>query len=138
MKKISSKFPGLKVLMVEDYFINQEVTKDMLELMGCVVTIAEEGDEALKLFTKEKFDLILMDLQLPGIDGIEVTKLMRKEERQTPRTPIIALTANALDGDAEKCLASGMDDYMSKPIEILSLEEMLKKHFKDRLQASTS
>lgn len=134
MKKISSKFPGLKVLMVEDYFINQEVTKDMLELMGCVVTIAEEGDEALKHFLSQKFDLILMDLQLPGIDGIEVTKLMRNEEKGKERTPIIALTANALDGDAEKCLASGMDDYMSKPIEILSLEELLRKHFKNRLE----
>lgn len=128
MKKITSHFPGLKVLLVEDYFINQEVTKDILELMECEVDIAEEGHDALKKALSKPYDLIIMDLQIPGIDGYEVTKQIRQQEGDRHNT-IVALTASALDGDREKCLDVGMDDYISKPMEAGRLEEVLTRFF---------
>lgn len=134
MKKISSRFPGLKVLLVEDYFINQEVTKDILELMDCEVDIAEEGYEALRMALSKPYDLIIMDLQIPGIDGCEVTQKIRKQEGSRHST-IVALTASALDGDREKCLAAGMDDYISKPMEAERLEEVLARFFPSKMTA---
>jgi CheY-like chemotaxis protein len=133
MKKITSKFPKLAVLLVEDYFINQEVTKDILEWMECEVDIAEEGYHAVEMAQKNQYDLILVDLQIPGIDGYEVTRRIRKSEKNGSHVPIVALTASALDGDREKCLASGMDDYISKPMEGYRLEEVLRKFFAERM-----
>ncbi|MFQ5729570.1 MAG: response regulator [Waddliaceae bacterium] len=128
MKKITSKFPGKRVLIAEDYFVNQEVTQDILELMDFEVAIAENGVEALEKHATQNFDAILMDIQMPELDGYEATKEIRKREGSEKHTPIIALTANALMGDREKCLKAGMDDYISKPIEAEKLEEVLKKY----------
>lgn len=134
MKKITSQFPGLKVLLVEDYFINQEVTKDLLEMMQCDVEIAEDGYRALELTKKNFYDAIIMDLQIPGIDGLEVTRKIREEERGGKRHAIIiALTASALEGDREQCLEAGMDDYISKPMEAERLEDILRKYFSSKM-----
>lgn len=128
MKKITTKFPGKKVLVAEDYFINQEVTQDILELMDITVEIAENGKDALQKHFATPFDLILMDIQMPELDGYDATKQIRAKEGTQRHTPIIALTANALTGDREKCLQAGMDDYITKPIEADKLEAILKKH----------
>jgi CheY-like chemotaxis protein len=132
MKKITSSFPGLKVLLVEDYFINQEVTKEILEVMSCDVDVAEEGNRALEMARSTDYDFIIMDLQLPGIDGYEVTRKIRKEKKG-PQPIIVAVTANALDGDREKCLEAGMDDYISKPMGADKLEEMMRKYFASKM-----
>ena len=129
MKKISKKFPGKKVLIAEDYIINQEVTQEILKLMDfAVIDLAENGIEALDQYNHTEYDVILMDIQMPEKDGYEVTKEIRQREGSTKHTIIIALTANALTGDREKCLAAGMDDYISKPIEAEKLEDILDKY----------
>lgn len=127
MKKVTSKFPGKRALVVEDYFVNQEVTQDILELMGVDVEVAENGREALELYQNQKYDLIFMDIQMPEMDGYQTTREIRRTEKGD-HVPIIALTANALSGDREKCLEAGMDDYISKPIEVEKIEEILKKY----------
>lgn len=128
MQKISSKFSGKKILVAEDYFVNQEVTQDILELMDFTVDIAENGREALEKYEQNHYDAILMDIQMPELDGYQATKEIRKKENGEKHIPIIALTANALSGDREKCLEAGMDDYISKPIEAVKLEAILKKY----------
>lgn len=133
MKKITSRFPGLKVLLVEDYFINQEVTKDILELMDCEVDIAEDGGQGLDMVQSNAYDLIIMDLQIPVMDGLELTRQIRKMSEKGKNIPIVALTASALDGDREKCKAAGMNDYISKPTEAQQIEEILRKYFSERM-----
>jgi len=128
MAKVTSKFPGKKILIAEDYFVNQEVTQDILELMEFTVDVAENGREALEKYEQSSYDAILMDVQMPEMDGFQTTAEIRKKEQGGKRTPIIALTANAMSGDREKCLEAGMDDYLSKPIEATKLEEILKKY----------
>lgn len=127
MKKIESKFPGLNVLIVEDNEINQEVSKDILELMSCSVDIAIDGLEAIQMANTKPYQLILMDIQLPHMDGYQATRQIRDQSTHQPI--IVALTASALDGDKEKCLSAGMDDYISKPFQASDIEELLKKHF---------
>ncbi len=134
MKKLTAKFPKLKILVVEDNFINQEVTRDILEFMGCQVDIAKDGLEAVKMAAETAYELILMDIQVPEIDGYEATGRIRQESSKLPRPIIVALTAGALEGDKDKCLKAGMDDYISKPMEASHLEEMLKKHFPLKMQ----
>ncbi|WP_041941545.1 response regulator [Waddlia chondrophila] len=128
MGKILSTFKGKKILIAEDYFINQEVTQAILELMEFTVDIAENGREALEMYESNAYDAILMDVQMPEMDGFQTTAEIRKKEKNGKRIPIIALTANAMSGDREKCLNAGMDDYLSKPIEASKLEEILKKY----------
>ncbi len=129
---MSTHFPGKRILVVEDYLINQEVTRDMLELLECQVDIAADGVNALKLYSAGNYDLILMDVQIPGKDGLQITREIRTEEQRQSkkaRVPIVALTANALSGDRERCLAAGMDDYLSKPLDLKRLEQVLSKFF---------
>lgn len=128
MAKVTSKFTGKKILVAEDYFINQEVTQDILELMDFTVDVAENGREAIEMFRLKNYDAVLMDIQMPEMDGYEATAKIRELEGNCRHTPIIALTANALEGDREKCVEAGMDDYISKPIEAVKLEEILRKY----------
>lgn len=125
-EKFIKKF-NLHVLAVDDYLINLELTKEMLEMMGCEVDTAENGQEALELYHQNKYDLIFLDVQMPGLDGLQVTREIRKNEKEEKHVPIVALTANALQGDEEKCLEAGMNGYLSKPIKIKDLEEILTK-----------
>lgn len=106
-----------RVLLVEDNIVNQAVTRGMLKLLGLEVDTANDGLVALSMLERHRYDLILMDCQMPGMDGFEATQLWREKEAQHQwHIPIIALTANAMQGDKERCLAAGMDDYLAKPI----------------------
>ena len=106
-----------KILLAEDNLVNQKVAVRFLEKRGHAVVLAESGKEALDAWRKQAFDLILMDVQMPEMDGFEATSRIREQEKSTSKhIPIIALTAHAMVGDRERCLAAGMDDYVSKPI----------------------
>jgi two-component system, sensor histidine kinase and response regulator len=105
----------LNVLLAEDNSINQTLAVRMLEKRGYRVHVAPNGKDALRSFDQEKFDLILMDIQMPEMDGFEATRLIRELNRGKD-VPIIAMTAHAMKGDRERCLAAGMDDYVAKPI----------------------
>ena len=112
------KAQNATILMVEDNAINQKITSFSLQKAGLTVTLANNGKEAAELFRKKSFDIILMDIQMPVMDGYDATREIRKIEmtqKNNIHTPIIALTANAMRGDAEKCIAAGMDGYISKP-----------------------
>ncbi|GIV06122.1 MAG: hypothetical protein KatS3mg016_1697 [Fimbriimonadales bacterium] len=108
---------GLRVLVAEDNYVNQKVIRRTLEKWGVAVEIAENGQQALEWLARAPFHLVLMDCQMPVMDGYEATQRIRAyEATRGLHIPIIALTANALEGDREKCLECGMDDYLSKPI----------------------
>ncbi len=116
------------ILLVEDNDVNQLVARKMLEKMGCTVDIANNGHEAVEQFDKKDYDLIFMDCQMPEMDGFEATEAIRKKENGEDKITIVALTANALQGDKEKCLAAGMNDYISKPVSKESLHAVLTEH----------
>jgi two-component system, sensor histidine kinase and response regulator len=119
-----------RVLLVEDNPVNQELALYMLEHLGCAPTVARHGREALVALEKDSFDAVLMDCEMPEMDGFEATASIRQRETSSGgdrRTPIIALTAGAVDGDREKCLAAGMDDYLSKPFSLEQLEGALRR-----------
>ena len=108
---------SLNVLLAEDNVTNQKLAVAILRKHGHRVTIAGDGKQALEFYAREKFDLILMDMQMPEMDGIEATIAIRLLEQSTgTRIPIVAVTANAMLGDRERCLNAGMDDYVSKPL----------------------
>jgi PAS domain S-box-containing protein len=119
-------FDNIAILLVEDNEMNRMVAQNSLSYFNCTVTEAENGLEALQLLKKEKFDIILMDIQMPELDGIETTKIIRKELKLT--VPIIALTANAFKTEINKCKKAGMNDYVTKPFEELNLIETIAKH----------
>ena len=126
---------GARVLLAEDNEINQEVAHEILLAAGVECEIVENGKLALEAVARQQYDLVLMDCQMPEMDGFATTKKIRRLEeggavmcRHAARLPIIAMTANAIKGDRESCLEAGMDDYMSKPIEPDQLVAMLNKH----------
>lgn len=120
---------NLHVLLVEDSDINILVSEQILKYLGCTSDIAKDGKQALKIFKEDTYDLILMDINLPELDGVQTCNLIREKYTKIP--PIIALTSNALPGDAERYIAKGLDDYITKPFttEILNLK--LKNWFGD-------
>jgi PAS domain S-box-containing protein len=117
-------FPNRRILLVEDNEVNRKVATRLLAKLQVQVDIAVNGLEAVQKATETAYDLILMDCQMPEMDGYEATRTLR---RQGVQTPIIALTANALEGDREKCLACGMNDYLSKPIQADKLRQTLAR-----------
>jgi two-component system sensor histidine kinase/response regulator len=119
---------SLKILLAEDNPVNQKLASRILEKSGHHVTVASNGREAVEKTTKEKFDLVLMDVQMPVMGGMEATRLLRERERSTGfHVPIIAMTAHAMKGDKERCLDAGMDGYVSKPIRTSDLEAEMKR-----------
>jgi len=114
---------ALAVLLVEDNDLNLEVARAMLAAAGHRVEVAGDGNQALEKYAPGRFDCVLMDCQMPGMDGYEATRRIRvlEVERGAPRTPIVALTANAMNGDRERCLAAGMDDFLAKPFDAAAL-----------------
>jgi signal transduction histidine kinase/CheY-like chemotaxis protein/HPt (histidine-containing phosphotransfer) domain-containing protein len=119
---------GGEILLVEDNAINQLVAAKFLERMGCKVDVAGDGMAALEAFGRKSYNLVLMDMQMPCMDGIETTRRIRAmESSPAARTPIIALTANAMMGQLEKCLEAGMDDYLTKPLDPLRLKDILER-----------
>lgn len=122
----------LKILLVEDQFINQKLMKNVLEKSGYEVTAASDGESALDLLSKNKFDIILMDIQMPELNGYEVAKKFREMEKISgERTPILAMTANSLAGDREKSLDSGMDDYIAKPLNMTEINARIEALIKN-------
>ena len=119
----------LRILLVEDNLVNQKLAMFLLEKEGHAVTIAGDGHEALRIYQAETFDAVLMDVQMPEMDGLEATAAMRQWEEQHAlrRTPIIAMTAHAMKGDRERCLDAGMDGYVSKPLQLEELLTLLSK-----------
>ncbi len=120
---------GLTALLVEDNVVNQKVVLTMLTRMGLKVIAASDGQKALDAFSKGGIDVVLMDIQMPVMDGFEATRLIRlqESERSLPRTPVIALTANAMPEERDVCLRSGMDDFISKPITREGLRDVVAR-----------
>ncbi|QOY85833.1 response regulator [Paludibaculum fermentans] len=121
-----------RVLVVEDNTVNQRLVRRMLERLGCEVDVAGDGHEALRKAQSFTFDLILMDWRLPGMDGLETTRLLRQSQVADHQVPIVALTANAMHGDREQCLQAGMSDYLAKPIQMAGLAAVLERWVPDR------
>jgi PAS domain S-box-containing protein len=119
---------SLHVLVAEDNVVNQMVMQRLLTKRQHKVTIASSGRAALQAVESQQFDLILMDVQMPELDGLEATREIRRREATGTRTPIVALTAHALTGDRERCLEAGMDGYMTKPVNPTELDEVLDKY----------
>ena len=117
----------MNVLLVEDHLINQKLAITLLERWGHHVEVAGNGEIALEMVASQQFDVILMDMMMPVMDGLEATRRIRASETAR-RTPIIAMTANAMEADRERCMQAGMDDYLSKPIKAQELRQMLQ-HF---------
>jgi CheY-like chemotaxis protein len=123
------KLSDANVLLVEDNLINQKIVLLSLKKAVKNVDVANNGKEALDKFGSIKYDVILMDIQMPIMNGIVTTKKIRNIEKSSnTHTPIIAITANALLGDKEECLAAGMDDYISKPFQIETLIKKIEQH----------
>jgi PAS domain S-box-containing protein len=116
-----------KVLLVEDNAINQRVARRFLERLGCEVRIAGDGQQAVDAYHEERWAFILMDMQMPVMDGLEATRRIRALEGTGPHTPIVALTANAMMGQLERCLEAGMNDYLTKPLDISRLQNVLDR-----------
>lgn len=133
-KKIGLQFSNLndkKVLIVEDNRMNQVVMQKLLKIVKINSEIAENGEIALEKYKNNEYDLILMDIQMPIMNGYETAKNIREyEKKNNKQVPIIALTAYAMQSDREKCIDAGMDDYMSKPVIKNELFEMLEKYIK--------
>ena len=128
--KQPAKFTG-HILVAEDNSINQMFVRELLTHCGCTCDIANNGDEALTAVQQNRYDLVLMDCQMPEMDGFTASREIRRREAAgelTGHLPIIALTANALVGDRERCLEAGMDEYLSKPLQAAQLQTMLAKH----------
>lgn len=120
---------GARILVVEDNAVNQDVIRAMLVSLGLVPVVADDGEAAFRRWQDERFALVLMDCQMPGIDGFEATARMREDEAAAgrPRTPIVALTAHALSDSRERCLQAGMDDYLAKPFQFGDLKRLLQQ-----------
>src|SRR5262249_54978180 len=118
---------GPRVLLAEDNLVNQALAQRMLEKLGCRVDVVDNGREAVAAVARGECALVFMDCQMPEMDGFEATAAIRQGETGSGRVPIIALTASAMQGDREACLAAGMDDYLSKPLGLRDLERMLRR-----------
>ena len=130
-----------RVLLAEDNLVNQEVATAMLENLGCRVRVVSDGSAVLKALAEHRYDLVLMDCQMPDMDGYAATAAIRQHEQAQPnprRIPVIALTANAMEGDRERCLAAGMDDYLIKPLRTDSLYAVLKHWLESDANAADS
>jgi PAS domain S-box-containing protein len=122
-----------RILLAEDNKVNQKLAGTLLQRQGHAVTIVEDGSAALDLLAREHFDLVLMDCQMPRMDGFEATRRLRSgQDMLDPAVPVIAMTANAMEGDREACLAAGMDDYLAKPFSEEALRDMIERHLRPR------
>ncbi|CRX38096.1 response regulator [Estrella lausannensis] len=124
-----------RVLVIDDYFLNRELAVDLVKMLGFSVDAAATSSEAMTLFLKYHYDLVLMDIEMPGMDGYQLTEEIRKVKKEIK---IVAFTAYAMPGDKEKCLNAGMDDYLSKPVEIDQFERILLKHLDENLNKGGS
>jgi CheY-like chemotaxis protein len=120
---------AVHILLAEDNLVNQKIAVRLLRKAGYGCDVVENGRQVLEQLAAATYDLVLMDCQMPEMDGYEATRKVREQERlgEHPRIPIVALTANAMEGDRERCLEAGMDDYLSKPIDAKSLQETIHR-----------
>lgn len=121
-------FNGARILIAEDNVVNQTVARKLIEKLGCIVTIAEDGQQAVERWQQDDFDLIFMDCQMPSVDGFEATRRIRsaESERQRARIPIIAMTANVMPADQAACREAGMDDHAAKPVALHAIAHKLQ------------
>jgi len=130
---MDGKFSGMKMLIAEDIEINREILISLLEDTGLIIDSAENGEEALNMVAADtdKYDIVFMDVQMPVMSGLEATRRIRAlPARERGRLPIIAITANAYKDDINNCLEAGMDDHLSKPIDVEKLFDMLRNHLR--------
>lgn len=120
---------GRRLLLAEDNPVNQTVALRQLKKLGYEVDLARDGAEAIRLFQENKYPLILMDCQMPEVDGYEATRQIRQLANGHPPVRIVAMTANAMRGDRERCLKEGMDDYITKPVRVEELRAAIEKAF---------
>ena len=132
-KSVREKISGARILLAEDNAINQQVATEILQNVGLIVEIADNGEEAVQAINKSNFDLVLMDVQMPVMSGYEATRLIRQDSRFQD-LPIVAMTAHAISGAKEECLNNGMNDYVSKPIDQEQLFSVLTKWIKPRAE----
>jgi len=116
-----------RVLVAEDNAVNQRVARRFLERLGCTVEVVGDGAQAVEALQTSSYDLVLMDMQMPVMDGLEASRRIRARERPGQHVPIVALTADAMVGTFERCLAAGMNDYLTKPIDVKRLEDVLER-----------
>ncbi len=127
---------NLKILLVEDNDLNQKFATVVLKKLGHQVDLAENGKRGVELFLENEYDLILMDIQMPLMNGIEATSKIREYEKQLQpdkAVVIFAVTAYAMDYDRQNCFEAGVDDFLAKPFKAQSLADMIYKYFKDRI-----
>jgi CheY-like chemotaxis protein len=124
--KAGASRSSMRILLAEDNFSNQKVTMTMLERLGYKADAVSNGAQALQALERQHYDLVLMDVRMPEMDGLEATRIIRQHWNDKPK--IIAITAHALQGDREKFIAAGMDDYISKPVKMDDLAKLLKKY----------
>jgi signal transduction histidine kinase/DNA-binding response OmpR family regulator len=129
---VSPSSRSLRILLAEDNLVNQRVAMTMLGKMGHRITLATNGLEALEQWRQSDFDLILMDMQMPEMTGLQATMQIRREEAIGTHVPIVAMTASAMSEDRDRCLAAGMDDFISKPVSSKVIEQMITATFSDR------
>jgi two-component system sensor histidine kinase/response regulator len=130
--EISPASQSLRILLAEDNLVNQRVAMTMLRKMGHRITLATNGLEALEQWRQSDFDLILMDVQMPVMTGLEAAKQIRQEETTGAHVPIVAMTASAMSEDRDRCLTAGMDDFISKPVSYKGIEQMITATFSTR------
>ncbi len=127
-KNMSELLKGVRILVAEDNKVNQIITTKYLAKLGCIPDVVENGSEVLNSLKSDQYDLIIMDGQMPVLDGYEATRIIRSHVNETySKIPIIAMTANALKGDKDICLDAGMNDYLSKPVKFDEFTEKLSK-----------
>jgi signal transduction histidine kinase/ActR/RegA family two-component response regulator len=131
---ISPPAIGARVLVVDDNIVNQKLVRVMLNRLGCACDTASSGAEALEMAAADDYDLVLMDWQMPEMDGLETARRMRALWQPDRQTPIVALTASAMQGDREECLASGMSDYLAKPVEMATLAKVVTRWSNGRIK----
>ncbi|MGH8174716.1 MAG: two-component regulator propeller domain-containing protein [Steroidobacter sp.] len=124
LSESAPRYPG-RVLLVEDNTVNQRIAQTCLQRLGCEVHIAPDGLQAVSAYKNREYALVLMDMQMPVMDGLEATRRIREIERGGRRTPIVALTADAMKGTRERCLQAGADDYLTKPLELSRLKDVI-------------
>ncbi|HEX2586194.1 MAG TPA: response regulator, partial [Steroidobacteraceae bacterium] len=134
-KTATKRYKG-HVLLVDDNVVNQKVATHFLQRMGITVKVANDGAEAVKYFDVDNYQIVLMDLQMPVMDGFEATRRIRDFEGWRQRTPIIALTANAMAGQMERCLAAGMDGFLTKPLEVDPMREIISRYCEEESETT--
>jgi CheY-like chemotaxis protein len=120
---------ALRILLAEDNQVNQQIALRMLKKLGHEADVVEHGKAVIEALKHKTYDLILMDCQMPEMDGYEATKIIRHDSSLPNKITIVAVTANAMKGDMEKCLEAGMTDYISKPIQFNGMKELINKYF---------